>query len=289
MFNKYRGEFYKRYTTARNHFMKNPNQLICLENYLSIILYNLIKNNIQEIKRDYDEANYLFPFWHNYPPDDRGRQPKGDQFPWIEIGEHAIGAKLPRLLEKEFKIRDSSIPTGSDQRFVISNPKISKITSGYTNSAWLFIDIKSVGPRDDQPHTVMSHNQISGDGKWFSPGKGIQNSIIKATGTRRSHDFHCSVPPIYILSDGTIAPVVILVIKPVYRMLSLEDTKNDKGQPLGRITILSIPNGILLLKNPSYLKTYPNLFFPGKDDKEKNPLKVRCRVSFGLLQKIDKW
>ena len=96
MFNKYRGEFYKRYTTARNHFMKNPNQLICLENYLSIILYNLIKNNIQEIKRDYDEANYLFPFWQNYPPDDRGRQPKGDQFPWIEIGEHAIGAKLPR-------------------------------------------------------------------------------------------------------------------------------------------------------------------------------------------------
>jgi hypothetical protein len=45
----------------------------------------------------------------------------------------------------------------------------------------------------------------------------------------------------------------------------------------------------LLAVNPNYLKQYPHLLFPGKDDKEKNPLKVRARVSFEVLRHIAPW
>jgi len=60
-------------------------------------------------------------------------------------------------------------------------------------------------------------------------------------------------------------------------------------QPLDRITLVSIPNGILLAENPNYLKIFPGLLFPGKDDKEKDPRKVRTRISFEKLRHIAEW
>lgn len=289
MFNTYRNKQFIAYQSARKQFIANPNLLIDLEKYFADTIADLIKSNLFEIQKDYNEASYLFPFWQNYPPDERGRQPRGDQYPWIEVGEHAIGDKLPRFLQKDFSIRDVGLPTGPDKRFVLANEQILAITKGLTNSAWLFLDIKSVGPRDDFDHTVMSHNQISGDGVWEKAELGMKNSIMTATGKHTSHDFHCSIPPLYILSDGTIAPVILLALKPVYKMLSLAKKNSAAGQPLDRITIVSIPNGLLLEENPAYIKKYPGLFFPGKDDKGKNPLKVRSRISFALLRKIASW
>jgi hypothetical protein len=287
LFDKFRQQQYAAYLKAKTFFSENPNALIELEQFFSNRLKDLIAKNWAEIKRDYDEASYLYPFWQNYPPDERGRQPVGDQFPWIEVGEHAVGAKLPRFLAQEFAVRDSGLPTGSDQRFVLSSPEVKKITKGYTDSVWLFMDIKSVGPRDDFKHAVMSHNQVSGDGIWTDAAAGMKNTILTASGARTSHDFHCSMPPVYVLSDNIVAPTVNIAIKPVYDMLALKG--KDKGQPLARITLIAIPNGILLATNPNYLKTYPGLLFPGKDDKDKNPLKVRARVSFALLSKIAAW
>ncbi len=252
-------------------------------------LVSLVANARAEIKRDYDEASLLYPFWQNYPPDDRGRQPKGDQIPWIEVGEHAIGSKLPRLLAPHYSIFDFGLPSGADQRFVLKSPTIKKVTQGLTDSVWLFVDIKSIGPRDDQDHTVMSHNQVSGDGIWKRPDDGIKNTPMKAVGSRASHPFHCSIPPLYVLSDRTIAPVVIVALKPVYEMLPGSATLRNSGQPLARIDFACIPNGILLSRNPGYLATYPSLLFPGKDDKGKNPLKVRARVSFDILRRIASW
>jgi hypothetical protein len=108
-----------------------------------------------------------------------------------------------------------------------------------------------------------------------------------AKGQRVSHPFHCAIPPLFVLSDGTIAPVIHIVLKPVYKMLGLEG--DGKGQPLERVSLVSIPNGILLTENPNYLQTYPCLLFPGKDDKEKDPRKVRARVSFEILRQIAEW
>lgn len=250
------------------------------------VLSNFIDQNHDEIKRDYDEASFLYPFWQNYPPDDRGRMPKGDQFPWIEVGEHVFCPKLSRFLSKIFSIRDSGLPTGPDNRYIISNHEIHRILE-ITNSVWLFVDIKSVGPRDDKKHAVMSHNQISGKGEWTDLKLGIKIDIMEAKGQRATHKFHCAIPPIFVLSDGTIAPVVHIVLKPVYEMLGL--TNGERGQPLSRVTLASIPNGILLTDNPNYLRDFPGLLFPGKDDKGKDPRKVRARVSFEKLRQIAEW
>lgn len=290
MINLYRQQQFQLYNSARNYFIARPNALIELERFLTNHIVSLVQSNLAEIKNDYNEASYLYPFWENYPPEDRGRQPIMDQYPWLEVGEHAIGAKLPRLLVNSFDVRDTGIPTGADQRFVISSKNILEATQGFTNSAWLFIDIKSVGPRDDQDHTVMSHNQVSGDGTWENSQAGVRNSILQAIGARASHDFHASIPPIYVLSDGTIAPVVIIALKPVYQMLQANHSNiRNNGQPLERIDVACIPNGLLLTKNPNYLNTYRGILFPGKDDKSKDTRKLRVRVSFSLLKEIHPW
>lgn len=289
MFNAFRNSQYIIYNQARDYFIQNYIQLIELEKFISSKIHEIINNNIEQIVDDFNEASYLYPFWQNYPPEERGRLPIGDQYPWIEVGEHAIGDKLPRLLESYFSIRDVGLPTGSDVRLVLTHPEIGNITSGFTEKCWLFLDIKSVGPRDDQNHTVMSHNQISGSGRWDSVDGGVVNEIMVARGRKASHLFHCSIPPIYVLSDGTVIPVVVVILKPVYKMLSLEENSTDIGQPLRRISFATVPNGLLLHERPNYLEQYPELFFPGKDDKTKNPLKVRCRVSFAILRSIASW
>jgi hypothetical protein len=287
MFDRYREIQFATYQSAREHFVKNPEHLIALEKRITEVIAETILSAREEIRRDYDEATYLFPFWQNYPPDERGRAPKGDQYPWIEVGEHALGRKLSRLLAESFSLRDAGLPTGPDERFVLSSPKLKKLTAGYTDSAWLFMDIKSVGPRDDFPHAVMSHNQVSGDGRWEDLKSGIVNTRLLAKGKISEHDFHCSVPPLYVLSDGVIAPVVHVVVKPVYHMLSLSG--KERGQTLKKVVIASIPNGLLLTTNPNYAKDHPGLIFPGKDDKGKDPRKLRARVAFEKLALIDKW
>jgi len=287
MFNKYRQEQHELYVKAWEHFSANPQHLIELEKFFVQYIATLLKDNLESLVTDYNEASYLYPFWQQYPPDNRGRQPRGDQFPWIEVGEHAIGDKLPRFFQIDFALRDAGLPTGPDKRFIVTSPVIRDITN-YTDSAWLFIDIKSVGPRDDADHTVMSHNQISGDGIWSSFNEGIKNSVMQAVGSREQHPFYCSIPPLYILSNKSIVPVVLIAIKPVYKMLSLNEP-NEEGQPLSRIDVISIPNGILMEVNPGYLKDHPGLLYPGKDDKSKNPRKMRARISFEILRKIASW
>jgi hypothetical protein len=286
MFNQYREEQFRRYNEARTFFVNNAESLIQIEQFCMELLSNFMIKNHDEIQRDYNESSFLYPFWQNYPPEDRGRMPKGDQFSWIEVGEHVFCPKLSRFLSASFKVRDTGIPTGPDDRYIISSEKIRSILK-ITDALWLFIDIKSVGPRDDQDHAVMSHNQISGNGKWTKKDFGIINDTMIAKGQRVSHPFHCAIPPLFVLSDGTIAPVIHIVLKPVYKMLGLEG--KEKGQPLGRVSLVSIPNGILLTENPHYLQTYPGLLFPGKDDKEKDPRKIRARVSFEILRQIAEW
>lgn len=287
MFDEQREMQFRLYNEARTALINSPEILISLESFCIDYLFEFINSQKGQIKADYDEASLLYPFWQNYPPEDRGRSPKGDQFPWIEVGEHAVGDKLSRYLPNTFDVRDVGLPTGPDLRFLLNGDEITKAAKGFCSSVMLFSDIKSVGPRDDKGEAVMSHNQISGDGLWDSPESGVINSVIQATGKRATREFFCSIPPIYITSDGSVAPVINVVIKPVYKMLNANS--KPQGQPLDRIVLACIPNGLLLKENPAYLTKYPSLFYPGKDDKNKNPLKVRARVSFPLLKAINPW
>jgi hypothetical protein len=56
-----------------------------------------------------------------------------------------------------------------------------------------------------------------------------------------------------------------------------------------RLDVACIPNGILLIIDPGYLRKYPELLFPGKDDKSKDPRKMRARISFRILRQIAPW
>lgn len=89
MISKYREDQFQIYNAARNHFIQNPDLLINLEYFFVEHIMDAIKVNLSEIQRDYDEASFLYPFWQNYPPDDRGHKPVKDQYPWIEVGDHA--------------------------------------------------------------------------------------------------------------------------------------------------------------------------------------------------------
>ena len=260
--------------------------MIAVEQFATKEILHFLDLLLPEIVRDYNEASYLYPFWKNYPPCDRGRSPTGEQYPWIEVGEKVFAAKLAHYFAANFKTKDSGLPSGSDNRCVISSEKIRQILK-ITDAVWLFIDVKSAGPRDNYNHSVMSPYQISGEGIWNEIDSGVKNPPISACGKRVSHDFPCSLPPIYVLSDKTVAPMISFAIKPVYSML-MQDGKNT-GQPLVEIKLACIPNGILLTKNPNYLASHPSLFLPGKDDKKKNPNKIRARVSFDILKEIADW
>lgn len=262
--------------------------LIDIERYITRIINDTIADNFEELAFDYNEASYLNAFWAEYPPDNRGRAPVGDQIPWIEVGEHAIGHKLNRLIAANYEIREIGLPSGADNRFVLISDEIAAITRGFTDRAFVFLDIKSVGPRDNFDHTVISPYQVSGDGIWEAPSENMVNSTMLARGRSVSHVFHPAIAPIYSMTDGTVAPTVHLFVKPIYKMLNLSEDGNA-GQPLDEIKNICVPNGLLLTVNPNYLNDYPGLFFPGKDDKGKDPRKIRVRVSFEILRRIAQW
>lgn len=288
MFYEKRGFLFNNYNRARDYFIAYPEQLMELEKYCTELVKNIIINNYDEIEANYNEATYLNPFWAKYPPDDRGRKPVGDQIPWIEVGEHSIGHKLGRIIGTLYRVSEIGLPSGADNRFVLYSDDIANITHGFTNCAFFFLDIKSVGPRDNFNHTVISPYQVSGDGIWKDPNDDMENSTMVAEGKKAIHLFYPAISPIYPLTNGDIAPTIHLFVKPVYRMLNLA-SDGLKGQPLESIKNICVPNGLLLSENPGYLDTYPGLFFPGKDEKSKSPRKIRVRVSFALLRKIAPW
>src|SRR5699024_1885574 len=176
------------------------------------------------------------------------------------------------------------------QRFVVTHPEIAKATNDITDSAWLMIDIKSAGPRDDAHNSVMSHNQLSGSGKWPSVVEGVMNDALMATGKRRSHEFLPTLPPIVIDTYERVLPVVTMALKPIYKMESnIPVSEGWRGQPLSRLDLATIPNGLLLCVNPNYIREHPGLLFPGKDDKSVALLKRRARVNFTILETIGAW
>lgn len=288
MFYEYRNLLCANYNRAKAFFCSNPDTLINIERYVSSIVNDTIANHFEELICDYNEASYLNAFWAEYPPDNRGRSPIGDQIPWIEVGEHAIGHKLNRLIAANYEMREVGLPSGADNRFILISDEIAEITSGFTDRVFAFLDIKSVGPRDNSDHTVVSPYQVSGNGKWDNPEENVVNDTMLARGNSTSHIFYPAIAPIYSMTDGTIAPSVHLFVKPIYKMLNLT-ADGMVGQPLEAIKNICLPNGLLLTAAPNYLGEYPGLFFPGKDVKSKDPRKIRVRVSFEILRNIAPW
>ena len=136
---------------------------------MTMLVNEVIDRQYPEMEHDYNEASYLHAFWASCPPENRGRAPIGDQIPWIEVGEHAVGHKIARLLAQQFEIHEPGLPSGADNRVVLVSSDLLALTGGLTDRVFLFLDIKSVGPRDNFDHTVVSPYQISGDGPLGRP------------------------------------------------------------------------------------------------------------------------
>lgn len=68
MFNQYREQMYNTYNTARNHFINNPSELIEIEKFIFESVCDSVRNNIDEIVADYNEASFLHPFWETTRP-----------------------------------------------------------------------------------------------------------------------------------------------------------------------------------------------------------------------------
>jgi len=104
MFNVYRAQMFEVYGQARDHFVAHWHELVEIERQIHSLIKQAVLENLSELAADYNEASFLHPFWQNYPPEERGRSPRGDQFPWIEVGEHGVGFKLARVLSNRHKI-----------------------------------------------------------------------------------------------------------------------------------------------------------------------------------------
>lgn len=288
MFNTFRNDMYYKYSQARKDYIDHPEKLIKLEKFMTGKVRYLIESHLDEIVHDFNEASYLSPFWAEYPPLDRGRGPRGDQTPWIEVGEQAVGEKIKRYAAEAFEqVDDIAIPDGPDHRIGVKDSGIKRILQN-TDSAMLFLDSKTVGPRDDKDEVVASPNQVSGNGRWNSVLENVTNDSITAKGKRASQDFQPALSPIIVDSAGTIRPVVLIFVKPVY---SMNNQSGGSGQPLEKLKLITVPNGLLLTQSPNYVQQYKDdhLFYPGKDDKSTNILKRRARINAIVLKEIADW
>jgi hypothetical protein len=276
----------ERYVKARSTLLSEPSVILAIEQATSQALATLLRNDITTIKELYDMASALKPYWVNNPPDDRGRAPSGDQFPWIEVGEHAVGSRLLQQAHTRWGALDVGFPLGSDQRFLFPSTAAYDLSGGTFNNVWAMVDIKSVGPTDDQDHVVLGHNQVSGCGQWEPGAEGPVNCVLQASGQRASHPFHPSLPPIVAYGDDTLCFVATFVVKPVYSIESGSGRSSWHAQPLHRLELISIPNGLIM---GEMLQTAPGLLFPGKDDKSVSLKRKRARIDLATLRGINEW
>jgi hypothetical protein len=281
---------YENYRQARDFFLTHPERLLNAEKYVMRCISETLQDFREEFTVDYNEASYLYPFWGSYPPDDRGNRPTGDQFPWIEVGEHTVGHKAERLMGGRFNIREVGLPSGSDDRYELSNSALKDIL-GITDGVMVFLDTKSTGPTDNDSDLVLSGYQVSGDGIWDDPKQPLRNSVILAHGKRATSEFQPRLAPVYCLTDGRVIPSIHLFLKTLYSVDPRDDSSGlmEGGQPLNEVTIACMPNGLLMFVNPDYHDKYPRLFYPGKDDKSVPTIKRRVRVGIDTLKTINSW
>jgi hypothetical protein len=232
---------------------------------------DVIQNNIDLLKQEFDLSSDLYPFWANYPPEQRGRQPIGDSVPWIEVSQASLTANIIRLVASSGAFGNVSfpgLPSGGDTKFA-------------TEDAFIHFDIKATGPRDATDEVVASRNQISGDGKNWN-AKGLINSIVNVRTQRKIQPFRPELPPFYLLKDKILVCLTYF-LKTVYRI------DRPGVQPLSYLELVCVPNGLLLFAGPKYCERHSGLLSPGKDD-QKVPLeKRRRRVNLTPLSQIDSW
>lgn len=239
--------------------------LLKLERDYTAFLEQIVLNSAAEMHADFSRSRDLVPSWIAYPPKQRGRAPKGDSLPWSEVGEKSLSFNLLRAIALQRNdVSFPGLPFGADVRFA-------------TKDALIHFDVKLTGPRDNPDEIVAPPQQISGDGAHWNGG--VENNPFQVEGRRVSFNFQPKLPPFYVL-NGQVLPCLTFFLKAIYSLQGLGE------QPLEKLEIACVPNGLLLCSGPTLSRT-PGLFIPGKDDKSVKESDKRVRVRLAPLAGLD--
>jgi len=256
------------YLAAREEIIYQNSDFILNEEVLvTDLIIDRLASRYQAIKHDFDSAYRTKEYWELYAPIQRGHKPRGEAYPWGEVGEKVIEGHLYSSLNEMFeRISFPGIPYGHDIRFS-------------TENSFVHIDVKSTGPTDNPNEVVSSPNQVTGNGMISSSGM-IYNDEVDMKGPRITRRFRPELAPFYLL-DNKIIPVLTFYIKVVYDVISPGD------QPLQYIELICVPNGIPLFVAPNFNHLYPGILTPGKD--EIGVERKRTRIKLNPLSQIGSW
>jgi hypothetical protein len=256
------------YELARERLLENNcRDLLNLEETVTNTLIRNILPIASNIKADFDSATNTKPFWDTYAPVQRGHQPRGEAYPWGEVGEKVVEGHLYALMPQIFEgVRFLGVPYGHDIRFA-------------TNNAFIHIDAKSTGPNDNADEVVSSPNQVTGTGRLNQNGS-VENDVVQMRGPRVTRDFLPELAPFYIV-DGIILPTLTFYLKIVYSVESLG------VQPLMYLELICVPNGLALFDGPNLNANVSGLLTPGKD--EVTVVRKRTRIKLGPLSELNNW
>lgn len=258
----------EQYEHARELLLRDGcKELLQLEKVTTALLVNNIADIASSIKVDFDKAAELKPFWEKYAPVQRGHKPRGEAFPWSEVGEKVVEGYLYSLMPNIFEdVRFVGVPYGHDIRFI-------------TKDAFIHIDAKSTGPTDNADEVVSSPNQVTGNGKLDNDGK-VYNEKAEMKGPQVTREFQPELAPFYII-DNQIIPTLTYYLKIVYSVKSLGE------QPLEYLELICVPNGLALFDGPNLNKNVKGLLTPGKD--EVKVVRKRTRIKLDPLAELDNW
>lgn len=256
------------YLQARASLMLDSGRsLIELERQTTDTLMDLLFNCATQIKNDFDQTSELNQFWEKYAPVQRGHMPRGEAFPWGEVGEKVIEGYLYSRIASYFSdVRFVGAPYGHDIRFT-------------TNNSFIHIDAKSTGPTDNTNEVVSSPNQVTGNGLIDGSGL-VYNDFVDMTGPRVTQQFRPELSPFYII-NGRVLPTLTYYIKIVYNVVSLGK------QPLHYLELICVPNGLVLFDGPNLNAQIQGLLTPGKD--EGHVVRKRTRIKLDPLARYQNW
>jgi len=256
------------YLEARKYIIESNSDLILKEEIrVAKLITESLANRYRDIKYDFDNAYTTKNYWELYAPIQRGHKPRGEAYPWGEVGEKVIEGHLYSALNEIFeRIHFPGIPYGHDIRFA-------------TEHSFVHIDVKSTGPTDNPNEVVSSPNQVTGNGMIDNSGM-IYNDEVDMKGSRISRKFRPELAPFYLI-NGNIIPVLTFYIKVVYDVIS------PGNQPLQYIELICVPNGIPLFVAPNFNALYPGILTPGKDQVIVD--RKRTRIKLNPLSQIGSW
>lgn len=246
------------YFAERDRLTSDPQLILDHEKRVTDLLADIVENAVERIAQAIDDIDLNSPFWVHYKPAQRGNKPTGNNTPWAEGIEKETIAVLAQEISKHASYGGQfGLPFGGDTRFVI-------------DQAVDHLDVKASGRTESKIHEVVAEqNQLSGDGIDFDE-TGVRNSRVRAKLPRRTVMRQPRLSPLYIHPrSGEPLLTTTHFVRVCYDEI-------DGRQPITGITLVSVPNGLLLWQPGRY----PKLLGAGKDAKKVNALDRRLRIKY---------